>query len=143
MPMKIKDLMTAGLPTLDPDASLEEAAELMSAADADGIAIVENGRVVGVLTDRDIVLRALAKGLSAEETAVGDIMSCELVSCREDDSPERAERLMGEQRVRRVLVLDEAGALKGVVTAEELPPRADVAARVMEEVSRPLAHAHH
>lgn len=145
--MKIKDVMTAVVPTLDPDASLEEAAELMSASDADCLPIVENGRVVGLLTDRDIVVRALAKRLSPEETAVGDIMSYELVACGEDEEAERAEALMAERRVRRVLVLDESGALRGLVSVGNVPAAggsgADVAAQVLEEVSRPLAHAHH
>lgn len=126
--MKTKDLMTVDVATLDPDASLEEAARLMGAADVAVIPIVENGRAVGILTDRDIVVRALAKGLSPDETAVGDIMTCELIACGEDDDVQDVRRRMSRRRVRRMLVLDADGALKGMLKFDEIAARTAVIA---------------
>lgn len=115
--MRIKDLMATEVVTLDPDASLEEAAAVMDSAGTGVLPIVENGRVSGIVTDRDIVVRALAKGLAPDETAVGDIMTNELVSCSEDDDARFAEELMERHHVRRVVVVDREGGLKGLVSS--------------------------
>jgi CBS domain-containing protein len=141
--MKIKDLMAVDVVTLDPDASLEEAAAVMDAAGTGVLPVVENGRVTGVVTDRDIVVRALAKGLSPDETAIGDIMTYELVSCAEDDDTQVAEELMARHGVRRVVVVDGQGCLKGLVSRGWLSTRAPRAAALLEEASRPLSYASH
>lgn len=141
--MKIKDLMAVDVPALDPDASLEEAAALMDAARTGVLPIVENGRVAGVVTDRDIVVRALAKGLSPDETAVADIMTYELVCCREDDDTRVAEELMARHDVKRVLVLGPDGGLRGLVSHDWLTARSPAAALLLEQASRPLARSAH
>lgn len=141
--MKIKDLMAVDVPALDPDASLEEAAALMDAGRTGVVPIVENGRVAGVVTDRDIVVRALAKGLSPDETAVADIMTYELVTCREEDDTQVAEELMARHDVKRVLVLDSDGGLRGLVSHDWLTARSPAAALLLEQASRPLARSAH
>lgn len=141
--MKIKDLMAVDVPALDPDATLEEAAAVMDAGRTGVLPIVEKGRVAGVVTDRDIVVRALAKGLTPDETAVGDIMTYELVYCREDDDTQVAEELMARHGVKRVLVLDRDGGLRGLVSHDWLNSRAPAAALLLEEASRPLARSAH
>jgi CBS domain-containing protein len=141
--MKIKDLMAVDVPALDPDASLEEAAALMDAGRTGVLPIVENGRVAGVVTDRDIVVRALAKGLAPDETAVGDIMTYELVSCHEDDDVQVAEELMARHDVKRVLVLDPDGGLRGLVSHDWLAARAPSTALLLEQASRPLVRSAH
>lgn len=137
--MKIKELMAVDVPALDPDASLEEAAALMDAGRTGILPIVENGRVAGVVTDRDIVVRALAKGLAPDDTAVGDIMTYELVCCHEEDDARVAAELMARHGVKRVLVLDREGCLRGLVSHDWLTARAPGAARLLEQASLPLA----
>ena len=141
--MKIKDLMAVDVAAIDPDASLEEAAALMDASRTGVLPIVENSRVVGIVTDRDIVVRALAKGLAPDDTAVGDIMTYELVSCSEDEDTQAAEELMARHGVRRVVVLDADGGLKGLVSRGWLASRAPHAAALLEETSRPLVYTSH
>ncbi len=125
--MKIKDVMTVDVESLDPDASLEEAAGMMSAYEVGGIPILEGGRVVGVLTDRDIVLRGVAAGLDPRETKVDEIMSVELVSCNENCDARRAERLMRDSGVSRIIVLDDDGRLAGIATLADVAAGSDVA----------------
>jgi CBS domain-containing protein len=123
--MKIKDLMTVEVESLDPDASLEEAAGMMSAYDIGSVPILEGGRVVGLVTDRDIVLRGVAAGLDPRETKVDEIMSTDLVQCSEDTDLERAERLMLDNQVSRILVLDEDGRLAGIATLSDISAEMD------------------
>ena len=83
--MKIRDLMTKKVECLGPRSSLKKAAQLMNAADVGGIPVVEEGRVVGVLTDRDIVMRTVADGINPADATVGEIMTPRVIRCGEDD----------------------------------------------------------
>ncbi|UPT73091.1 MAG: CBS domain-containing protein [Elusimicrobiota bacterium] len=137
--MKIKELMTKDVECLDPGASLKQAAQLMSDADVGGLPIVDpSGRVVGVLTDRDIVVRTVAAGLNPADSVVADAMTPEVVHCHSEDDVEDAAELMAAHQIRRVVVTDDAGALAGIVALADLSRKAsDEAADVLEEVSRP------
>lgn len=135
--MKIRDLMTREVESVDPQSSLEEAAQLMSDADVGSIPVVEEGRVVGMLTDRDIVVRAIAAGLDPSETRAGDVMTPEVVHCREDDDALEAAELMEDHQIRRVLVTDDEGGLAGIVSLGDLAAEMDEAGRVLRAVSRP------
>lgn len=135
--MKIKDLMTRDVEAVDPMASLEEAAQLMSDADVGSVPVVDEGRVVGVLTDRDIVVRAVAAGLDLSDARAGDVMTPEVVHCHEDDDARDAADLMEEHQIRRVIVTDGDGGLAGIVSLGDLAARMDEAGEVLREVSRP------
>jgi CBS domain-containing protein len=139
--LKIKDLMTRDVESVDPQASLEEAAQLMSDADVGAVPVVEEGRVIGVLTDRDIVVRAVSSGLDPSEAKVGDVMTPEVVHCHEDDEASDAAGLMEEHQIRRVVVTDGDGALAGILSLGDLAARLDGAGRVLREVSRPSGRA--
>lgn len=135
--MKIKDVMSRDVEAVDPMASLEDAAQLMSDADVGSVPVVDEGRVVGVLTDRDIVVRAVAAGLDPSEARAGDIMTPEVVHCHEDDDVRDAADLMEEHQIRRVVVTDGEGGLAGMVSLGDLSARLEEAGRVLREVSRP------
>ena len=135
--MKVKELMAVDVEVLDPGATVEEAAYLMSDADVGALPVVEDEKVVGMLTDRDIVVRAVAEGLDPADTKVEDIMTPEVIHCYEDSEVEEAERLMAENQVRRVVVLTREGELAGVVALADLAAETDDAGDVLEEVTRP------
>lgn len=118
--MKIKECMAAEVEALDPDAPLVEAALRMAETGCRLVPIMEKGRVVGVVSDRDIVVRALARGWSIDETTVEEIMTPDVLQCREDDEAADAAKLMDDHGVRRLVVLDPEGNLAGVVSREEL-----------------------
>ncbi|UPT73691.1 MAG: CBS domain-containing protein [Elusimicrobiota bacterium] len=127
--MKIKDLMRRGVQALEPDATVEDAARRMADAGVGSLPVVSSGRPVGVVTDRDIVVRALAEGLKPKETAVESVMTPEVVYCREDDEAADAAKRMAQAQVRRLLVLDAKGALVGVVSLGDLAVEGEPAAR--------------
>lgn len=135
--MKIKDLMTEDVEYVDPLASLEEAAQIMSDADVGSVPVVEDGRVVGVITDRDIVVRAVAAGLDPEDAKVGDVMTPEVIHCHPEDDVEDAANLMEEHQIRRIVVTDGDGRLAGMLALADLAGGTEQADEVLKEVSRP------
>lgn len=118
--MKIRDLMTTVVEALDLDAPLAEAALRMAETGCALVPIMEKGRIVGIVTDRDIVVRALARGWDTEETTVEDIMTSDVFHCREDEDAAEAVRLMSRHRVCRLVVLGSDGELAGVISREDL-----------------------
>jgi len=142
MKTKAKALMTANPQSCTPDSSLQEAARLMADCDCGAIPVVESDgarRVVGIITDRDIACRAVAKGKDPAQTKVRDCMSSGLATVGEDDSIEDCCQAMERAQVRRLLVLDAEGELCGIVS------QADIAlhfskkknTEVVKEVSQP------
>jgi len=112
--------MTPDVEALDPDAPLVEAALRMAETGSGIVPIMEKGRIVGIVTDRDIVVRALARGWNIEETTVEEIMTSDVLKCREDEEAEEASRLMARHRVRRLVVVGFEGDLAGIVSREDL-----------------------
>src|SRR4030081_3720045 len=112
--MKVKDLMTRSVECTRPDASLREAADKMKALDIGALPVCENDRLVGMLTDRDITVRATAEALPPGLGQVRDIMTPEVIYCFEDQGVAEAARLMEEKRVRRLLVLNRDKRLVGI-----------------------------
>src|SRR4030081_3550788 len=98
--MKVKDLMTRSVECTRPDASLREAADKMKALDIGPLPVCENDRLVGMLTDRDITVRATAEGLPPGLGLVRDVMTPDIVYCFEDQDVSEAARLMEENQVR-------------------------------------------
>jgi CBS domain-containing protein len=107
MGMTVKDVMTRDVEACEPNASVKEAAELMARKDVGPIPIVEDGTLVGIVTDRDIVIRVIAEGRAPEQTTVGEISSKELVTVSPEDDFEDAMRLLAEHQVRRLPVVEE------------------------------------
>ena len=103
--MKLRDVMTPNPHTLGPNATVQEAARLMRDEDTGVVPLVENGRPVGLVTDRDIVVRAVADG-SSFDRPVRELATDNLVTAEADMSTRDAAQLMGDNQVRRLLVCE-------------------------------------
>ena len=117
--MKVKELMTQDPATLGPNATIGEAATLMKQEDCGSIPIVDDGRLVGIVTDRDIVVRAIAAGKEPKRTRISEIMSADPITVRPDDSVNDAEQAMRERQVRRLPVVED-GRLVGIIVTAQL-----------------------
>src|SRR5438034_10531136 len=122
----VQEIMTTDVVRLQVDITLVEAARVMREQDIGDVVVVDNDRLVGVVTDRDIVVRALADGLPPDATTLGSVVSKDLVTVRPDDSTIDVARLLRDRAVRRVLACDEHG-LVGIVSIGDLAVDADPA----------------
>ena len=136
--MQLRDVMTPNPVTVQPSATLQEAARIMRDEDTGVVPIVENGRPVGVITDRDIVVRAVAEGGEAVRRSVRDVASGNLVTVAPDMSTEDAAELMASRQVRRVLVCENE-RLVGVASIGDLAVKGRDDQRMgdtLEDISR-------
>lgn len=136
--MQVRFIMTLTVESVSPETSLQEAAQRMKELDVGPLPVcTSDGRLVGMITDRDIAVRATAQGLDPALTVVRDVMSDQVVACFEDQDVEEAIRLMEEMRVRRLPVLDSDNRLVGIVSLGDLAIRANKsqATDVLREVS--------
>ena len=120
--MLISDIMSRDVVTVSPRESVMFAAKLMSRYNIGSVPVAESGRLSGVVTDRDIVLRCVAGGEDPERTPVSDIMSRSVVTAAPEDTTERASELMSRAQVRRLPVTKD-GKLVGVVSLGDLARR--------------------
>ena len=138
--MQLKDIMTRDPVVLRPDAPLKEAARRMRDLDSGVMPVGENDRLVGMLTDRDITVRATADGKDPNTTPVRDVMTSDVVYCFVDDDIEMAARTMEENQIRRVIVLDRDKRLVGIASLGDLAvhaPSDRLPGEVTEGVSEP------
>jgi CBS domain-containing protein len=119
MAQKVRDVMTADPATVDGSAPATEAAALMRDRDTGAIVVTEGDRVSGLVTDRDIVVRAVADGRNPVDVKAGDLCSADLVTVSPDDEVERVIEIMRERAVRRVPVVED-GAAVGIVSIGDL-----------------------
>lgn len=105
---------------LTPDASVAEAVRTMGERNLGSVVIVEADRPVGILTDRDVVLRVVLRGLDPAGTNLREVMSSPLVTAMDDASSDDAAWRMREHRVRRLPIVDRKGRLLGIVTLDDL-----------------------
>lgn len=136
--MLIKELMTKGVDSIKPDCTILEAARHMKRHNVGMLPIVEYGRVAGVVTDRDIVVRAVAKGACLETTTVAEIMTRNPVHCGDEDDLKDVARIMEAKKVRRVPVLDARGKLVGILSLGDFAKRLggqDLVGEVLEAVA--------
>lgn len=117
--MKVSDVMTRDVRISSPDQTIQEAARMMASADAGALPVGENDRLVGMITDRDIVLRGVAEG-KAPTTKVRDVMSAEVKYCYENQEVDKVARNMGEIKVRRLPVVDRDKRLVGILSLGDL-----------------------
>ena len=127
MGAKVSDVMTGRPRAVNPQTTLTEVAELMEAEDVGSIPVVEEDRLVGIITDRDIVVRAIAKGKDPQGMPASAVSSRELVTVHPDDDLSDALELMARHQVRRLAVTGENESLVGVVS------QADVAREAKEK----------
>ncbi|REJ77331.1 MAG: CBS domain-containing protein [Acidobacteria bacterium] len=137
--LKCRRIMAENVSTATRSSTVQAAAEILRDEDIGILPIIdEDGGLVGVLTDRDIVIRAVAGGMDITDTKVGDIMTEELFTARPDDFVFEVLRTMGEKQVRRIPIVDEEGILKGIISmadiALEMEDEREVA-ETLEEIS--------
>jgi CBS domain-containing protein len=136
--MKVSEVMTRDVVVANPRQSICDAAKLMAESDMGALPVGENDRLVGVITDRDIAVRAVAKRLSPD-TPVRDVMSQEVLYCFEDEEVEHVARNMADQQVRRLPVLNREKRLIGIVSIGDLALHAKpkTAGEAIAGISRP------
>jgi CBS domain-containing protein len=118
--MFISEIMTREVESIGPDETLQAAAARMKDLGVGPLPVCENQSVVGMVTDRDITVRAVSKGLDPARTSVREVMSTEVVCCFEDQDVEVAARLMESKQIRRIMVVDRDKKLVGIVTIADL-----------------------
>jgi CBS domain-containing protein len=118
--MQVQEIMTHGAEVIDPNTTIRDAARKMRADNIGAFPVGENDRLIGMVTDRDIVVRAVAENRSAGNTAVREVMSERVYYCFENDDVEDAARLMAEHQIRRVPVVNRDKRLVGVITLADL-----------------------
>ena len=136
--MKIKDVMTTDVSIARPDQSICEAAQMMAECDSGVLPVGEDDRLVGMITDRDIAIRAVAKDLPPD-TPVREVMSKEVLYCFEDEALEHVADNMGEQQVRRLPVLNREKRLVGILSLGDLATVAKpkTSGQAIAAISRP------
>jgi CBS domain-containing protein len=137
MGKSIREVMTSEVKACEPTATVVEVAKLMAQEDVGPIPIVEDGRLIGIVTDRDIVVNVVAKGTDVNTTTVGDIASRDLVTISPDDDMNDALGLMAANQVRRLPVV-EGDRLVGIVAQADIARtgRDKRTGEVVEEISR-------
>jgi CBS domain-containing protein len=138
--MQLKDIMTPYVECVRPGDTLQEAARKMKSLDVGPMPVCgDNDKIVGMLTDRDITIRATAEGLDPKTTKVQDVMSEEVIWCFEDQDTDEAAKLMQERQVRRLLVMNRDKRLVGIVSLGDLAieGKKKQAGEVLQDVSEP------
>ncbi len=136
--MKVKDAMTSEVRVVSPDQTIRDAAKLMAELDVGALPVAESDRLVGMITDRDIAVRAVAEGLPAD-TRISEIMSREVLYCFEDQKLDDVTRNMGEVKVRRLPVVNRDKRLVGIVSFADLArsEQPTTVGRAVSHVSEP------
>ncbi len=135
--MLIREVMTHDVEFIRPEETLQNAAVKMKELGVGTLPVCENAGVVGMLTDRDITVRAVAEARSPQTTRVRDVMSGEVICCYEDQEVEVAANLMRSKQIRRVLVLDRDKRLVGIVSLSDLAlesPTPNRAGEILQDV---------
>lgn len=140
--MKVSEVMTAQVVTAKPTTSIKDVARTMSEIDSGVIPIAEGGKVLGLVTDRDIVVRVVAEGGSLD-SPVSEIMSDDVQSCGAEDNLADATAKMGTHQVRRLVVYNDAGRLAGILSLGDvaLDYGAKAVGKTLEEISAEPATA--
>ena len=137
MGMSIRDVMTSEVKACEPTATVAEAAKVMAQEDIGPVPIVEDGRLTGIVTDRDIVVKAVAEGKDMNATTVREIASRDLITVSPEDDLNDALNLMADHQVRRLPVVD-GDRLVGIVAQADVARtgRDKKTGAVVEEISR-------
>ncbi len=135
----VQDVMVTNVVTIEPAASLADAARAMTEANIGMLPVVDDGKVTGVITDRDIVVRGVARPVDASSTPVSDCQSSDVICARPDWTTDHAMKAMSEAKIGRLPVVDTGGELVGIVTLSSMALRASNKSEALEtaqEVSR-------
>ena len=141
--MLVSEVMTAQVATASPRTTIAEVAQTMSDVESGAIPVTDDGRVVGLITDRDIVLRVVAANLPFD-TPVAEVMTAGVETCREDANVAAAAAKMGAKQIRRLAVVDADGKLSGMLSLGDIALEygAKAVGRTLEEISENTPAAH-
>ncbi|MEQ8340173.1 CBS domain-containing protein [Marinovum algicola] len=134
--MQVSQVMTAHPVTVTPTQNVRDAAEIMKRIDTGFVPVGDNDRLVGMVTDRDIVVKGLAAGKDAD-CKISEVMTHEVLYCRDDEEVAAVARNMGENQVRRLPVVDRDKRLVGIVSLGDLSSDGDPSAAgvALEQIS--------
>ena len=137
MAKNVRDAMTSNPRSIEPSTKVADAASLMKSEDVGSLPIVEGGQLVGMVTDRDIVIRGVADGKDPQSTTVGEIASRDLVTVDPEQDLDEAMRLMAQHQVRRLPVAEEDGRLVGILAQADVAREGKDAktGQVVQEIS--------
>jgi CBS domain-containing protein len=136
MAQSIREIMTADPRTVETGATVADAAREMRDGDVGSVVVVENGGVAGIVTDRDIAVRVVAQGLDPDATRVSEVATMRPVTLTVDQSVDDAIRLVREQNVRRIIVLQD-GRAAGIVSLGDLAIERDTDSALADIASEP------
>lgn len=139
--MKVRECMTETVRTIYPNMTIRQAAQLMGELDSGALPVRDGEQLVGMISDRDIAVRAIAQG-KGPNTAVSEAMSRDIKYCYEDEDIEHVAHNMGEIQVRRLPVVSRDKRLVGIVSLSDLAAGATprVIGRTLDSISRPGGH---
>ena len=143
--MLVKEIMTRHVECVRPDTSIQEAARRMRDLDVGPLPVCGgDDKLAGMVTDRDITVRATAEGRDPTRTTVKEVMTPDVVSCRPDDDVTRAEQLMRLNQVSRILCMDDDGQIAGVISLADISQyEVDTeAGKLLAELKGSEAHVH-
>lgn len=138
--MLVREVMTRDVAAVDSDSSILDASVKMKLYDVGMIVVSEDGRLAGVVTDRDIVVRGVAEGADPTFYTVKHLMTTQVLTCREDDTLEAAADLMRSEQVRRLIVVDSTSEPVGVLALSDIVQRGaevGLAGQVLRGVTEP------
>lgn len=137
--MKINDIMTKEVVKVNSDEPINKAAKMMKEHDIGAVPVCDNDKVIGIITDRDIVVRAIADEKNSQSTTVREVMTSNPVCLNSDEAVTEAERVMSERQIRRIIVKDNE-EVKGIVSLGDLAvekiPKEEIA-ETLKEISIP------
>jgi len=142
--MLVREIMTEHVKCLSPQATLQQAADQMRAYDVGALPICDSDRLTGMITDRDLIIRGMARGLDPSTTLVQDVMSGDVIYCFDGDQVEEAVSLMENHQVRRIIVLNTERRLAGILSLGDVAVRTrdfELSGEALEQVSEPALFA--
>ena len=141
--MNVSEVMTAQVVTARPGSTIAQVAKTMAEIETGAVPVTDDSRVVGLITDRDIVIRVVAEGMPLD-TPVSEVMSEGVETCREDDNVADAAAKMGARQIRRLVVLNAQGRLAGILSLGDIAIDygAKAVGKTLEEISENTPAAH-
>jgi CBS domain-containing protein len=139
MGTKVRDVMSNRPRCVSPDTPVSEAAELMESEDVGALPVLDGDELAGMITDRDIVIRAVARGKDPRGMPVREVSTREVVTVRSDEDLSEALKLMASYQVRRLPVVDDGNRLVGVLAQADVAQEAKekTVGEMVEEISKP------
>ena len=139
--MKLREIMTSNVEVIHPDDTLQTAAEKMRDRDIGFLPVCDGDRLIGVLTDRDLITRALAEGTESKAMLGRDLVTSPAIYCFDDQNVDEAAKLMHDNQIRRLVILNRDKRMVGVISLGDLAMNIDdkKSGDVLQSVSEPLS----